>query len=79
MEKLQRHITLPELKKHSSSALKDMQLFKQGRLSVQRVSKDEWDFIMEISRQEEEAADVEPPADSATNLPSKPKRKRKAQ
>lgn len=75
MEKLQRHISLPELKKHSSTTLKDMQLFKQGRLSVQKVSKEEWDFIMEVSRQEEEQ-DAEPPAESAKNLPAKPKGKR---
>jgi len=40
-------IPLTELKKHS--ALNDMALFKQSRLSIQPVRKSEWDFILGLA------------------------------
>eukprot|EP00884_Botryococcus_braunii_P002043 jgi/Botrbrau1/1183/Bobra.0162s0065.2 len=50
VQKLHRLVSLPELRTHSSSHLKNMQLFSQGRLSVQKVGKEEWDFIIELSQ-----------------------------
>jgi predicted RNA-binding protein with PUA-like domain len=46
--------TLTELKKHSANdegtgALKDMMLFRQGRLSVGKVAKKEWNFILNLA------------------------------
>lgn len=46
-KKLSKPVTLKELQGHSDAngALHDMQLFKQSRLSVSKVSKAQWDFI----------------------------------
>ena len=46
--------TLTELKKHSANdegtgALKDLMLFRQGRLSVGKVAKKEWNFILNLA------------------------------
>jgi len=47
---------LKELQTHKEGELKDMPLLKQSRLSVSKVSKAEWDFILELSRRKEEDA-----------------------
>jgi hypothetical protein len=53
---MKRHISLSELKKlyqvHSGSngPLKDMSLFTRSRLSVQPVSKEEYDFILSLEK-----------------------------
>jgi predicted RNA-binding protein with PUA-like domain len=54
--------SLPELKKHSAKdegtgALKDMMLFRQGRLSVSKVTKKEWNFILNLAGHLEHLAD----------------------
>ncbi|KAF2102370.1 DUF55-domain-containing protein, partial [Rhizodiscina lignyota] len=47
-QKMPKYLGLPELKEHKDGKLSQMQLFKQSRLSVSKVSKEEWDFIMEL-------------------------------
>jgi len=48
-KKLSAPVTLKELQKYSSDkgALKDMQVLKQSRLSVAKVTEKEWDFIVD--------------------------------
>lgn len=48
-------VSLKELQTHKEGELKDMQVLRQSRLSVSKVSKAEWDFILELSQQKEEA------------------------
>lgn len=48
VRKLARHISLKELQTHRDGRLKDMVLIRRGRLSVQPVTKEEWDFIMQL-------------------------------
>ena len=44
-------ITLDELRKHASSALKELVVLKRGnRLSVTPVTQKEWDFILTLDR-----------------------------
>ncbi len=48
---LERPITLAELKRHASGALKNMLLLRRGnRLSITPVSEDEWNFILSLER-----------------------------
>lgn len=49
-QKFNELIPLKELQSHggSGSPLQNMQLLKQSRLSVSKVSKEEWDFIMTL-------------------------------
>lgn len=49
---LRRPITLEELKGHKAGALSSMALFTTARLSVQPVSRQEWDFVLGLERQE---------------------------
>ena len=49
---LRRPVTLQELKMHKDGPLASMDLFRQSRLSVQRVSKAEWEFILALEKQE---------------------------
>jgi predicted RNA-binding protein with PUA-like domain len=62
--------TLTELKKHSTDggALKDMMLFRQGRLSVAKVTKPEWNFILNLAGHLEHLADGETAQDEDENL-----------
>jgi predicted RNA-binding protein with PUA-like domain len=48
-------VTLTELRKHSSPGepLQSMQLFTQSRLSVSKVSPDEWSFILSLANETE--------------------------
>lgn len=48
LKKLKRPVTLAEVKK--TPALKNMALVKLGRLSVQPVTDEEWDTVIEMSR-----------------------------
>jgi len=52
---LKRFIPLNELKelhllhkKNNNGALKDLSLFTRSRLSIQKISKEEWDFILNL-------------------------------
>lgn len=51
VRKLERQITLNELKSNASDGLKDMALFKMSRLSVQPVSEEHWSFILGLEGQ----------------------------
>lgn len=46
--KLNRVVTLEELKKHKDGAIRGMQLFTTARLSVQNVTKSEWEFVLSL-------------------------------
>jgi predicted RNA-binding protein with PUA-like domain len=60
LKKLSKPVTLKELQKYSGAngILQDMQLIKQSRLSVSKVSEKEWNFIVDqlIEGYEEDAA-----------------------
>lgn len=48
--KFNRMVSLDELKKHKDEEqLKDMALFKYGRLSVQPVTLEEWEYILQLA------------------------------
>lgn len=49
-------VTLKELKEHVDGPLVSMQMLKQSRLSVSRVSEDEWDFLMGLVEEKEKEA-----------------------
>ena len=53
--KFKEPITLKELREYAAKggALENMQMLKQSRLSVSAVSKDEWDFLMDIIEERE--------------------------
>lgn len=51
VRKLERQITLEELKGHKEGALSGMALFNRPRLSVQPVGKQHWDFILGLEGQ----------------------------
>lgn len=59
--KLKRYISLDELKNYKDGPLKDLVLLKRSRLSVQPVSKDDFEFIVgledEIVEDKDEACD----------------------
>ncbi|EIE19949.1 DUF55-domain-containing protein [Coccomyxa subellipsoidea C-169] len=46
VRRLARLISLQELKRHSEGALKGMALLTKGRLSVQPVTRQQWDFVL---------------------------------
>eukprot|EP00921_Rhytidocystis_pertsovi_P014664 GHVQ01023641.1.p1 GENE.GHVQ01023641.1~~GHVQ01023641.1.p1 ORF type:complete len:227 (+),score=20.50 GHVQ01023641.1:325-1005(+) len=48
--KLERLVSLQELQSHSEGNLKDMMLLTRARLSVQRVTETEWDFIVGLAQ-----------------------------
>ncbi|KAI8899740.1 DUF55-domain-containing protein [Globomyces pollinis-pini] len=48
--KLNRFISLKELQKHKTEQLKYMPLLNRGRLSVQPVDKESFDFIMDLEK-----------------------------
>jgi hypothetical protein len=52
--KFDKLITLNELKSHAgaNAPLENLQMLKQGRLSVSAVSPQEWDFIMSLASNE---------------------------
>ena len=50
VRKLERIVTLKELKQHISGSLEGMVLLSKGRLSVQPVTRPHWDFVMELAR-----------------------------
>jgi len=54
-KKLTEPITLRELKEFASNggALENMQMLKQSRLSVSGVTKEEWDFLMDVIKERE--------------------------
>lgn len=51
VRELRRQITLDELKGHKDRALSGMALFTTARLSVQPVSKEEWEFVLSLEDQ----------------------------
>lgn len=51
VRELRRQITLDELKGHKEGALSGMALFTTARLSVQPVSKEEWEFVLALEDQ----------------------------
>ncbi|GAB4813787.1 hypothetical protein N2152v2_000833 [Parachlorella kessleri] len=53
VRKLQRPVTLEELKQHKEGALAGMHLFKYGRLSVQAVQPAEWEFVLRLEQSPE--------------------------
>ncbi|KAK6527093.1 hypothetical protein TWF281_010285 [Arthrobotrys megalospora] len=53
IRKLERQITLTELRTHSGGALKEMALFRQTRLSVSPVSAAEFQFILDLENKPE--------------------------
>ncbi|EON62627.1 hypothetical protein W97_01851 [Coniosporium apollinis CBS 100218] len=59
-QKFPEPVTLPELKRYAKSGgiLENMQLFKQSRLSVTKVSKAEWNFIMSLANETGDENDV---------------------
>jgi len=67
-EKFRRLVSLKELQAHREAALKDMQALRQSRLSVSRVSKAEWDFILELAREGEEEEGEEEEEEEAGEL-----------
>lgn len=46
-------MTLEELKKYKDGSLKGMQLFTTARLSVQNVTKAEWEFLLSLEDEDE--------------------------
>jgi predicted RNA-binding protein with PUA-like domain len=52
--KLARFISLKELQKYKSTDLKEMPLLQRGRLSVQPVDKNSFEFILSLEKQESE-------------------------
>lgn len=64
VKKLKRPVPLSELRMHSDGGLKGMQLLTQGRLSVQKVTPQEWDFILGLADQPPINPDGESPGAS---------------
>lgn len=52
VRKLARLVGLKEMKEHMEDGLKDMALFKFGRLSCQHVSKSQWDFVLSLEQKQ---------------------------
>ena len=52
VRRLARRIGLKELKEHAEGGLKDMALFRFGRLSCQHVTKPQWEFVLSLEQQE---------------------------
>jgi len=57
VRKFEEMVTLKQLQAlgGAGTPLENMQLLKQSRLSVSKVSKEEWDYIMEIVEERETA------------------------
>jgi EVE domain len=53
--------TLTELRKHSEGALSGMQLFRQTRLSVTKVSPAEWNYILDLAGHLEFKTEIDEP------------------
>ncbi|KAK9813242.1 hypothetical protein WJX72_011332 [[Myrmecia] bisecta] len=51
VERLQRLISLEELKKHDAPELADMVLLNRGRLSVQPVTPAQWQLVLDLAKQ----------------------------
>ncbi|HUY83832.1 MAG TPA: EVE domain-containing protein [Steroidobacteraceae bacterium] len=50
LRKLERVITLQELRSHATGALRDLAILRRGnRLSITPLSKKEWDFILSLA------------------------------
>ncbi|CAL8466356.1 g5892 [Coccomyxa elongata] len=56
VRKLARLVSLQELKKFSDTDLKGMVLLSKGRLSVQPVSTEQWEFVLGLEKQEPQEA-----------------------
>ncbi len=56
VRKLARLVSLQELKKYSDADLKGMVLLSKGRLSVQPVSTEQWEFVLGLEDQEPQDA-----------------------
>ena len=56
VRELRRLVPLQELKQHSSGELEGMVLLSKGRLSVQPVTKQQWDFILHLAEEEPKEA-----------------------
>ena len=52
MRKLARLVSLRELKEHGGGKLQGMALLTHGRLSVQPVSPQHWEFVLSLEREE---------------------------
>ena len=65
MRKFPDLVPLPELRKHAKSggALEDLEMLKQGRLSVSAVRPGEWQFILRLASDDD--LDDEPEEDLA--------------
>ena len=55
VRKLKRLIPLKELQEYKEGELKDMTVVGKGRLSVQPVRQNEWDFILQLENEIPEA------------------------
>lgn len=49
---------LRELQKQASSPLENMQMLRMSRLSVSRVSENEWEFLVALAEEKERAAEA---------------------
>jgi hypothetical protein len=65
VRRLSRQITLEELKSHKDGSLAGMALFNRPRLSVQKVTQEEWQFVLGLEEQEQPAAAAKPAAGRA--------------
>ena len=52
MRALATPIPLALLKQHKEGALKEMALFRMSRLSVQPVTREQWDFVLGLEEKE---------------------------
>ena len=52
VRELRRLVSLQELKQYSSKELEGMVLLSKGRLSVQPVTQQQWDFILQLAEEE---------------------------
>ena len=52
VRKLARLVSLRELKEHQGGALHGLALLTHGRLSVQHVSPQHWEFVLGMEREE---------------------------
>ncbi|KAB8239648.1 hypothetical protein ETB97_001059 [Aspergillus alliaceus] len=59
--KFKNFVSLNDLKAHAKSGgpLENLQVLKQSRLSVSRVTKKEWDFILELAKEKEPSPEGE--------------------
>jgi predicted RNA-binding protein with PUA-like domain len=57
VRKLPRFVSLAEMQEYKDKELKDMALLRRGRLSVQPLTKDEFDFVVRLSETPNPSAD----------------------